>query len=715
MLTLTLSLLMSASPDGGVITRLDLARTWEAAQLFHPSVMHREVDLDSAFITAVKALDVAKTPDDRRAAVGLVIAPLKDPSSRVLSAPTPTDAPFLTLDGGVAIMRGASAVDSAQLWGEAAVDQLLKDATHVVVDLRGTASTSPVLGLSINPSKDVDLTATQTIAHAGLDARSPSLYQSRLELAPGRHFKGNPAASKRTWAVVLGAADPVPDWAIALRESGLAVFVSPDQLGDEGALAQLTVNLGDGAVAQVRTAEYVGGGGLVATDVSVAKGQDALGVALKALAAGTKRKPRGATHALAAEPVRPFSLAPTVKTFPDREHRLLAALRLWTVARRFWAYPYVRSAQADIDVDAELLVLMTKLESANTPRAYRDTLRETAGRWIPDSHTTLFARDLMKEEVWPPFNATIVEGRSVINQVTEHAGPLKPWDVLLELNGVKLADLIAAQLPTASGSRPDGQRLRALEQALLQPAGKVKVTVEQADGKRLTTELTWSDGDAAVLFEAPTPGPHFKVLPSEFGYLDLVNLLPEEVDAAMEAVKDTKGLIIDIRGYPKGTGFQVGPRLGTNPRPAGTSTMCIPIVRANGGESDRTCESFMQQLDVWTGRRYTAPVVVLINLDAISQSEHTCLIFEAYAPVTFVGSPTRGANGNIARVDLPGNAGLVYTGMEVKHADGRQLQVVGITPDVPASPTLAGLRAGKDEVLDKAVSVLRLKTTPQRR
>jgi C-terminal processing protease CtpA/Prc len=285
----------------------------------------------------------------------------------------------------------------------------------------------------------------------------------------------------------------------------------------------------------------------------------------------------------------------------------------------------------------------------------------------------------------------------------------------LELNGVKLADLVAAQLPTASGSRPDGQRLRALEQALLQPHGKVKVTVEQADGKRLTTELTWSDGDAEVLFEAPTPGPHFKVLPNELGYLDLVNLLPEEVDAAMDAVKDTKGLIIDIRGYPKGTGFQVGPRLGTNPRPAGTSSMCIPIVRANGGESDRTCELFLQQLEVWRGWRYTAPVAVLINLDAISQSEHTCLIFEAYTPVTFVGSPTRGANGNIARVELPGNAGVVYTGMEVKHADGRQLQVVGITPDVPVSPTLAGLRAGKDEVLDKAVSVLKLKTTPQRR
>ena len=39
----------------------------------------------------------------------------------------------------------------------------------------------------------------------------------------------------------------------------------------------------------------------------------------------------------------------------------------------------------------------------------------------------------------------------------------------------------------------------------------------------------------------------------------------------------------------------------------------------------------------------------------------------------------------------------------MRHADGRQLQRVGLQPQVPVSPTIAGIRAGRDEVLEAAL------------
>jgi hypothetical protein len=42
-----------------------------------------------------------------------------------------------------------------------------------------------------------------------------------------------------------------------------------------------------------------------------------------------------------------------------------------------------------------------------------------------------------------------------------------------------------------------------------------------------------------------------------------------------------------------------------------------------------------------------------------------------------------------------------------RHADGRQLQRVGIQPHVRVCPTIAGLRAGRDEVLERGVDVVR--------
>jgi hypothetical protein len=42
----------------------------------------------------------------------------------------------------------------------------------------------------------------------------------------------------------------------------------------------------------------------------------------------------------------------------------------------------------------------------------------------------------------------------------------------------------------------------------------------------------------------------------------------------------------------------------------------------------------------------------------------------------------------------------------VRHADGRQLQRTGLQPDVEVRPTIAGIREGKDEVLEKALAYI---------
>jgi C-terminal processing protease CtpA/Prc len=53
-------------------------------------------------------------------------------------------------------------------------------------------------------------------------------------------------------------------------------------------------------------------------------------------------------------------------------------------------------------------------------------------------------------------------------------------------------------------------------------------------------------------------------------------------------------------------------------------------------------------------------------------------------------------------LSVPGGIYVRFSGQGVWHADGRQLQRVGLQPDVEVHPTLAGIRTGKDEVLDTA-------------
>jgi hypothetical protein len=64
---------------------------------------------------------------------------------------------------------------------------------------------------------------------------------------------------------------------------------------------------------------------------------------------------------------------------------------------------------------------------------------------------------------------------------------------------------------------------------------------------------------------------------------------------------------------------------------------------------------------------------------------------------------------------LPGNLVVSFTGREIRHADGRQLQRVGVQPDIAVKPTIAGIRAGRDEVLEAAIEYLRKPKVATRR
>jgi hypothetical protein len=201
------------------------------------------------------------------------------------------------------------------------------------------------------------------------------------------------------------------------------------------------------------------------------------------------------------------------------------------------------------------------------------------------------------------------------------------------------------------------------------------------------------------------PLPVFGVLPEGFGYVDLERLTVPQVDGAFEAIENTPGVIFDVRGYPRGTAWHIAPRLAT--REVIAARFEVPEWHAPQlVYRSRSTFHFHQTAAPSPKGQYRGKVVVLINEEAISQSEHTCLFLEAAAGATFVGGPTNGANGNVTNVVLPSGVVVGFSGMDVRHGDGRQLQRLGVQPHLHVEPTIEGIRAGRDEVLEAAVAFL---------
>jgi hypothetical protein len=179
--------------------------------------------------------------------------------------------------------------------------------------------------------------------------------------------------------------------------------------------------------------------------------------------------------------------------------------------------------------------------------------------------------------------------------------------------------------------------------------------------------------------------------------------MPHQVDAAFDMLQATKGLIFDMRGYPNGTQYDIAGRL-TDKSIELTLPMWLPLLFEPGAVTRH--DFHPPERIVPRASPYRGKTVMLLDDRAQSQSEHTALVLRAVHGTIFIGTATAGANGEGSNFTVPGGIFVGMTGVGVRHPDGRQLQRIGVLPDVPVHPTIEGIRAGRDEVLERAVRYL---------
>ena len=105
--------------------------------------------------------------------------------------------------------------------------------------------------------------------------------------------------------------------------------------------------------------------------------------------------------------------------------------------------------------------------------------------------------------------------------------------------------------------------------------------------------------------------------------------------------------------------------------------------------------------------RVAGTIVFLADERAISYAESVMGYVADRKLATIVGGTTAGTNGNVATFAVPSGFVVAFTGMRVTGHDGRTpYHLVGVRPDIQVTPTLAALRAGRDEVLERAIRLI---------
>jgi len=258
---------------------------------------------------------------------------------------------------------------------------------------------------------------------------------------------------------------------------------------------------------------------------------------------------------------------------------------------------------------------------------------------------------------------------------------------------------------TRLDSTPQSRHQRALRRLLMGEVGsKMTFTFERADASRFATTLR------RQRLRVPPMEIH-RILPSGFGYLRFTEwTIPLTLRAldGLNALKETPGIVVDLRGNPGGAAHAVNLML----------ERFYPERIETGRVITRTGKPvslFFGTLEIIKLKRvvdgdkdaYRGPVVVLMNAQSASASELFAATLQATGRAKILGQPSCGCLlGFLGYAQVPGGAELAYSEVGFELPNGKHIEGEGVIPDKPVPIDPADLQTNRDRALEEAQALL---------
>jgi hypothetical protein len=341
--------------------------------------------------------------------------------------------------------------------------------------------------------------------------------------------------------------------------------------------------------------------------------------------------------------------------------------------------------------------------------------------------------------------------------------PERPF--VTAIDGVPLERWLSAAKARATQGSPTMQARDA--ERLLRDLGDLRTDLKVAAKKEVVVTLRGKAGTRDVVLEATQRKPAYgswprtetRLLDGNVGYLRIAQMVDDVafldgLDASMQTFRDTKGLVIDVRGNGGGTRDALrrfAPYLlPANGAPVVGNVAAILLEKGKGAGPDALADRGLYQAD-WSGWTeaqraaiaqflrgfkpswklpagrfspwhflvldtkdnqkaftYDKKVVVLIDRGCFSATDVFAAALGALPNVTLVGEATSGGSGR-ARGHRLGKSGLrlQLSTMASFRPDGVLFEGNGVVPDVAVSAEPVDLVGGADAVLQRALEVLR--------
>lgn len=401
--------------------------------------------------------------------------------------------------------------------------------------------------------------------------------------------------------------------------------------------------------------------------------------------------------------------------YSDESYRLLGLFRVWNVMEYYSPYLDI------LDEDWEDLLpdFIIQMLQGDDQHSYDLTIAALTAK-LQDAHVTFGSNeDFIKKEFGEYLINDVefvsAEGEVVILQTFDESCPLQSGDIVHKLDGVDIKDVIEHQKRYLSVTT-DEKIKNALEYTLLRSHSKTPEVTVIRDGKEMTFNVDASEFQGysgpryGVSFQDGEPKP-YEIIEGNIGVInpDFMDLQSGVIHAnevkwaeAMNALKDTDGLIVDLRQYPSNSWFCLPPYFFEEPE--------VGLIAATISEA--VPGTFLKEPVYNFNRKpraaylYDKEVVVLIDEHSQSASEFAAMLVQNGEKVTLMGENTVGADGYCLILPIPGGNMVMYTACGIYTPDGGQTQRIGVHPDIEVKKTIEGIKEGRDEVKEAAVAYI---------
>lgn len=203
---------------------------------------------------------------------------------------------------------------------------------------------------------------------------------------------------------------------------------------------------------------------------------------------------------------------------------------------------------------------------------------------------------------------------------------------------------------------------------------------------------------------------HYGILDGNIGYLHFgefgmpLGFYRQKMPGIMDALKNTKAMIVDIRNHAGGDDEVSRYIAGLF---AAERALFMTTRKRNGPDRDDFTTPDHWYVEKQGSGQYTHPVALLTTRWTASAGETFAWAMNTQPHVTQVGDTTAGGFTDVISRELP-NGWLYFVGVgDYRNANGKSEEGIGVAPQIQVINTKEDITAGKDKVLEKAIELLK--------